>query len=155
MSYMKRSSRLSAALHVLVHLAQRPDVRFTSEDMATWWRTNPVVVRRALAGLRSAGLVSSTTGPGGGWRLAMPPRDISLAAIYSALDEHLQPLPNVSESPGCLVEAGVNALLADTWQELDRQLQAMLSDISLADLATRVPGWPHALGSTESRSPPT
>ena len=130
---MKRSSRLSAALHVLVHFAQHPDQRFTSESIAVWWRTNPVVVRRTLGGLRKLGLVSSVTGHGGGWALARSADSISLAEIYSALDEHLVAVE--PESPGCLVESAVNRLLSSTWQRLEDQLMQDLASISLADLA--------------------
>ena len=48
---MKRDSKLSSVLHVLLHLAhsERP---MTSEQMAAMLGTNPVLVRRVLAGLR-------------------------------------------------------------------------------------------------------
>ena len=55
---MKQSSRLSDVLHVLLHLADA-DVPLTSETLAGAMSTNPVVLRRLLAGLREAGLVAS------------------------------------------------------------------------------------------------
>ena len=136
MSYMKRSSRLSSALHVLIHFAQHPDQRFTSESIAVWWRTNPVVVRRTLGGLRNLGLVSSVTGHGGGWTLARPADSISLAEIYTALDERLMVVE--PESPGCLVESAVTSLLVTTWQRIEDQLMQDLAAISLADLAAGI-----------------
>ena len=48
---MKRDSRLSGVLHVLLHMAQRPGP-FTSETLAKAMETNPVVIRRIMAGLR-------------------------------------------------------------------------------------------------------
>jgi len=55
---MKHDSRLSAVLHTLLHMADagRP---MTSTELATHMNTNPVVVRRTMAGLRRAGFVSS------------------------------------------------------------------------------------------------
>jgi len=67
---MKRNERLSVALHVLLHMAERPSAAMTSEEMAACVGTNSVVIRRTFAGLREAGIVSSVKGHGGGWRIA-------------------------------------------------------------------------------------
>ncbi len=48
---MRNDSRLSRMLHVLIHMDQH-DQRTTSETIAQMLRTNPVVVRRTMAGLR-------------------------------------------------------------------------------------------------------
>ena len=57
-------TKLSSILHLLLHMAQseRP---FTSEELAGFLETNPVVVRRMLAGLRDLGYVSAGKGHGG------------------------------------------------------------------------------------------
>ncbi|TIN81526.1 MAG: Rrf2 family transcriptional regulator, partial [Mesorhizobium sp.] len=59
---MKRNSRLSSTLHILVHMAEKPEQALTSEQLATFIHTNPVVVRRTIAGLRDAGIVTSSRG---------------------------------------------------------------------------------------------
>ena len=61
---MKRDSRLSNVLHALLHMAEMEGPA-TSEAMAQAMQTNPVVVRRLMAGLRYAGFVSSAKGHGG------------------------------------------------------------------------------------------
>src|SRR5215216_4074782 len=86
--YMPRSSRFSVALHVLAHLVEAPEPQ-TSEHLAECVDTNPVVVRRALAGLREAGVVTSSRGTGGGWVLAREAADITLRDVYTALGERL------------------------------------------------------------------
>ena len=48
---MKRDSRLSSMLHLLIHMAQAGQP-LTSEALARMLKTNPVLVRRTLAGLR-------------------------------------------------------------------------------------------------------
>jgi DNA-binding IscR family transcriptional regulator len=63
---MKQSSQLSDVLHVLLHLAQA-QAPLTSEALAGAMKTNPVVLRRLMAGLRDAGFVTSEKGHGGGW----------------------------------------------------------------------------------------
>jgi hypothetical protein len=57
-SYMKRDSRLSGVLHVLLHMAER-DAPVTSEVLAKAMDTNPVVIRRVMSGLRDQGYVRS------------------------------------------------------------------------------------------------
>src|SRR3989344_1359708 len=81
---MKRDSRLSNVLHALLHMAEMEGPA-TSEAMAQAMQTNPVVVRRLMAGLRYAGFVSSAKGHGGGWVLSCPLTDITLRDIYEAL----------------------------------------------------------------------
>ena len=55
---MKRDSKLSAILHVLLHMAEGGDKPATSETLAAAMQTHPVVLRRLMAGLREAGLVA-------------------------------------------------------------------------------------------------
>ena len=66
---MKRDSKLSGVLHVLLHMAEAHGP-VKSETMANMLHTNPVVIRRLLAGLRNQGFVQSEKGHGGGWRLS-------------------------------------------------------------------------------------
>lgn len=130
---MKRDSRLSVALHVLLHMAQH-DEALTSEQMAAWVQTNPVVIRRTFAGLRQAGIVASTKGHGGGWRIGRPLSAISLAQVQDALDEPIITLGKADESPGCLVEQAVNAALDDAVAQARALLARKLAAVSLADL---------------------
>ena len=132
---MKRNSRLSSTLHILVHMTETQEHALTSEQLATFIHTNPVVVRRTIAGLRDAGIVTSSRGHGGGWQLGRAPEKISLAEISAALGETLLPFSTEPESPGCLVEQAVIAVLDDFRITAERLLAEKLSRITLADLA--------------------
>ncbi|TIT03081.1 Rrf2 family transcriptional regulator [Mesorhizobium sp.] len=127
---MKRNSRLSSTLHILVHMAETQERALTSEQLATFIHTNPVVVRRTIAGI-----VTSSRGHGGGWQLGRAPEKISLAEISAALGETLLPFGTEPESPGCLVEQAVIAALDDFRVAAERLLAEKLSRITLADLA--------------------
>ncbi len=59
----------------------------TSEAAATMLETNPVVVRRTLAGLRNAGYVHSVKGHGGGWSLTRGLDGMTMLDVHRALDE--------------------------------------------------------------------
>lgn len=134
-SYMKRDSRLSGILHVLLHMAES-DKPATSEALAKAMNTNPVVIRRIMAGLRDRGYVRSDKGHGGGWTLARDLSQITLRDIYNALGSpSLLAIGNRMESPGCLVEEAVNAALSQTFQEAEQLLLTRLSEVTLAMLS--------------------
>ncbi|ARU03704.1 transcriptional regulator [Comamonas serinivorans] len=132
---MKRDSRLSSALHALLHMAER-EGSITSEALAHCLGTNPVVVRRTMGYLRNAGIVTSDRGHAGGWRIRADLAMVSLRQLHEALGEPaLFAIGNHHESPDCLVEQSVNAALAGTLAEAEALLIQRFSAITLADLA--------------------
>lgn len=131
---MKGDSRLSGILHVLLHMAQGCGPH-TSETLARALRTNPVVIRRTMAGLRDRGLVSSEKGHGGGWTLARAPEEITLRDIYEALGSPpLLAIGNREEAPPCLVEQAVNAALGPPLREAEALLWDRFGEVSVATL---------------------
>lgn len=132
---MRSDSRLSRMLHVLLHMA-RHDAPFTSEQIATMLGTNPVVVRRTMAGLRDAGYVRSEKGHGGGLTIACDLAQVTLLDIHHAVGgPHLFAIGNGSDNPECAVERVVNAALDDALRQAEALLIARLGSIALADLA--------------------
>lgn len=133
-----RNERLSAALHVLLHMTQQPERPMTSEELAVCVRTNPVVIRRTLAGLREAGIVSSIKGHGGGWRLARDASTVSLAEIQKALGERVVSLTSEVDPPRCLLLQAVVHSLDEAVREAEQVLDRRLSNLTLADLVSSV-----------------
>lgn len=132
---MKRDSRLSGVLHVLLHMAET-NVPMTSEALANMMKTNPVVIRRVLAGLREHQLVCSAKGHGGGWQICRALDTITLHDIYLALDEPtLLAMGNRTEAPGCLVEAAVNSALNHAFLEAETLLLNHFRNVTLAQLS--------------------
>lgn len=132
---MKRDSRLSGVLHVLLHMAQQ-DRPMTSEVLAKAMETNPVVIRRIMGGLREAGYVRSEKGHGGGWTLACDLSKVTLADIYAALGEPtLLAMGNRTEAPGCLVEQAVNAALSQAFADAEALLLERFGQVTLAMLS--------------------
>jgi DNA-binding IscR family transcriptional regulator len=133
---MKRDSRLSGVLHVLLHMAEH-DGPVTSTLLARAMGTNPVVIRRIMAGLRDQGYVRSEKGHGGGWSLADDWGRISLKDIYDALGcPSLLAIGNRTEAPGCLVEKVVNAALDPAFRDAEALLLSRLGEVTLATLST-------------------
>ena len=132
---MKRDSRLSGVLHVLLHMAEenRP---MTSEQLSRTLSTNPVVIRRIMACLRDMCIVQSERGHGGGWTISRDLASVSLRDVYTALGEPMVfALGNRQEMPDCLVEQAVNAALDDAFHEAEALLIQRLGEVTLADLA--------------------
>lgn len=122
-------------LHLLLHMAHagRPLI---SEELARMLHTNPVLVRRTLAGLRERGLVSSEKGHGGGWVIAKPLGAITLWDVYEALGEpELFAIGHRSEQSGCLVEQAVKASLDQTLAAAEALVLARLREVTLATLS--------------------
>ncbi len=89
-----------------------------------------------MSGLRSAGIVSSSKGHGGGWVLERGLDQITLLQIYEALGEPtLFAIGPAQDTPECLVEQAVDAHLAKAMEQAAQVLRAELSRTSLADIA--------------------
>lgn len=132
---MKMDSRLSGVLHVLLHMAEH-EGPVTSDDLARAMSTNPVVVRRVMAGLRDAGYVRSEKGHGGGWSIACDLGQVTLLDIYRAIGAPAPfALGHRNEHPDCLVEQAVNAALDASLKEAEQILLARLGQVTLADLS--------------------
>ena len=132
---MKRDSRLSSILHVLLHMAEKSEP-LTSETLATFLATNPVVIRRTMASLRDAGFVRSEKGHGGGWVIACDLTKVTMRDIHETLGApSLFAIGNRTESPGCIVEQAVNAAMSEGFREAEALLMDRLGRITLADLA--------------------
>ena len=108
----------------------------TSEFIAAMLRTNPVVVRRTMAGLREAGYVRSEKGHGGGWIIACDLEQVSLLDIHRAVGgTRIFAISNEHADPNCLIEQLVNKALEDALQEAEALLIKRLDEVSLAELA--------------------
>lgn len=133
---MKRDSRLSGVLHCLLHMAELGGKPATSESLAHAMQTNPVVIRRLMAGLRDAGLVASAKGHGGGWVLSCSLEHITLRDIHEAVGAPaLLAVGHREENPGCLVEQAVNGALEKAYRDAERLLLERLRGVTLAALS--------------------
>ncbi|MDH3321077.1 MAG: Fe-S cluster assembly transcriptional regulator IscR [Betaproteobacteria bacterium] len=84
--------------------------------------------------LRRRRLVSSVRGPGGGYRLAQPMQNVSVAEIVIAVDEPLDATQcggkeNCADDKRCMTH--------DLWATLNNRIHEYLSSVSLADLVAQ------------------
>lgn len=148
---MRRDTRLSRLLHLLLHMARAPSP-LTSETLATLLGTNQVVVRRMLAGLREQGHVHSEKGHRGGWTLARPLADITLLDVHQALGApSLFAVDLPTDHPTCLLEKAAQKALQGALADAEHVLQQRLGAINLATIAATVEAQlpPHGRPSTD------
>ncbi|MEN8215475.1 MAG: Fe-S cluster assembly transcriptional regulator IscR [Pseudomonadota bacterium] len=84
--------------------------------------------------LRRRGLVDSTRGPGGGYRLSRAADAIAVAEVISAVDESVDAtrckgLQNCQDSRACLTH--------QLWTDLSEQIHDFLGDITLAHVLNK------------------
>ena len=131
---MRADSRLPRVLHVLLHLEQIEDP-VTSERIGQMLGMNPSLVRRTMAGLRNAGFVGAAKGHGGGWHLAKPLSEISLAQVYQAIGSpQLFAVGQSDDAPTCLLERAANAATAMALETARAAFDAALTQVTVADL---------------------
>jgi Rrf2 family transcriptional regulator, cysteine metabolism repressor len=91
-----------------------------------------------LLQLKGAGLVLSTRGASGGYRLARPAESISLGEVLSAVDG-----PDTTvRGPHCAMRP-MAAVLASVWDRVEAAERAVLDRTTIADLAEQgsAPEW--------------
>ena len=132
--YMIRDGRLSFTLHVLLHM-YRAEGALTSEALGPMMKTNPVVIRRTMAGLRRAGIVRSEKGHGGGWSLGRKLDDVTLAEVYDALGVSAPfNIAHRQKSPRCLLERAVNRALTTALADAEAVLVKRFQRLTVADV---------------------
>ncbi len=135
---MPSDTRLSRMLHVLIHM-DRISGPVTSEVISRMLDTNPVVVRRTMAGLRAAGYLTSVKGHGGGWALARSLDTVSLRDIHEALGSpKVLAIGLADDNPKCLIEQAVNEALKDAMAEAEHRLLTRFGEVTIGTLSRNI-----------------
>jgi Rrf2 family protein len=132
---MRVSAKVDYALRAMVELAAHPDGLTTADQLATAQKIPPKFLESILAQLRSGGLVASQRGAEGGYRLAKPAGEISIADVIRELEGPIATVRGVR--PDELEYAGAAEPLREIWLELRAQMRGVLEQTTLADLVTK------------------
>jgi len=88
--------------------------------------------------LKKAGLVTSTRGPKGGYRLARPASGVSLGEIIRALEGPVQPVPcETMEEDGSPCDYLERCVTREVWREAGRILSGYFDSVTLEELCRR------------------
>jgi Rrf2 family protein len=132
---MRVSAKVDYALRAVAELAAAPPGHVTAERLASAQDIPPKFLENILLELRRAEIVASQRGADGGYRLAKPATEISLADVIRAVEG---PIATVRGSrPEEVSYTGSAAGLRDVWIELRASMRGVLEETSLADLVAR------------------
>ena len=131
---MQLSTKGRYAVMAMTDLAGRGDARATSlAEIAQRQQISQAYLEQLFARLRRRGLVTAHRGPGGGYRLARPAAETSVADVVIAVDEPLKAIRCGGGERGCMKD-GARCLTHDLWEETGRHIRDYLAGVSLADV---------------------
>ena len=121
---------------VMAQLAQATDAVVTASDIASAAGLPAPTVAKILKRMGRSGLVSSTRGIHGGYALARPAGQISVADIITSLEGPLEVTACVDGASGeaCTVES--MCLIRGCWDRVNAAVSHTLKSMSLAEIAT-------------------
>jgi FeS assembly SUF system regulator len=118
---------------VLACLAARPEERLTATSVAERTRLGLPTVSKLLKSLQRAGLVASSRGAHGGYRLARPAARISAAEIIDAIEGPVAITECSGNHSACDLETVCSTGTA--WQRVNLAIRRSLDELSLAQLS--------------------
>lgn len=134
---MQISSRFTVALHIFTAVdVFKDDYKVTSDFLAGSIGTNPVIIRKLLTQLKSAGLITVARGPGG-IELTKDLSEISFYDVYEAIEPveggdlfRFHEAPN----PECPVGRNIHALLDEKLKDIQDTMEERMKHYTLMDL---------------------
>ncbi|GMQ96411.1 MAG: Fe-S cluster assembly transcriptional regulator IscR [Gammaproteobacteria bacterium] len=120
---------VTAMLDLALHGGERP---IPLADISRRQGISLSYLEQLFACLRRKGLVKSTRGPGGGYRLAAPVDQVWVGDIVKAVHEDLPAKGQLSVD-----QPHYRCFLDQIWMELSREIEAFLGSVSLAHVMGR------------------
>jgi FeS assembly SUF system regulator len=117
---------------MLAHLARNPDDVRSAADIAAKTGIALPTASKLLKALARNGLVTSTRGANGGYRLARAAADISAAEIIDALEGPVSITECSGSDSHCDIEEACN--VGNAWQRINVAIRNALQEVSLVDL---------------------
>lgn len=129
---MQVNAKVDYALRALTELVDTGPGPVKAEAIARAQGIPLKFLENILLELRHAGIVLSQRGQVGGYRLARPAEEISLAEVIRVVDG---PLANVRGlSPERVEYTGGAVALRDVWIALRANMRAVLEQVTIADV---------------------
>ena len=133
---MNVTSKGRYALRVMLDLAQHPDEGYISlKTIADRQRVSMKYLEIIVSSLKKAGLVDSTRGKEGGYKLNRTPAEYGVGDILRCIEDNLAPVSCI-KSGSVFCERASECMTVPMWMELDDIINAYLDTVSLEDLLT-------------------
>lgn len=131
---MHVTAKADYAMRAMVEIAVAADGRAKAEEIAAAQDIPLGFLRGILTDLRRAGLITSQRSANGGFRLARPAAEITIAEVVRSVEGPLALVRGLR--PTELDYPGATAPLQDVWIALRANLRAVLDHTTIADVAT-------------------
>jgi Rrf2 family iron-sulfur cluster assembly transcriptional regulator len=122
---------VTAMLDLAIHHKHGP---VTLNDISQCQGISLSYLEQLFARMRKSGLVEGVRGPGGGYRLALPAEQITIAKIIGSVDEKVDATLCAGRED---CQEGERCLTHDLWCELSQQIYNYLDGITLAEFIQR------------------
>jgi Rrf2 family cysteine metabolism transcriptional repressor len=121
----------------MLHLAARHGTREPApiREIAASFAIPQRFLVQILLQLKNAGLVASVRGTTGGYQLARPPEEISLAQVVAVIEGSQRTATNNAPP-----DSTARRVLAQIWQQAAAAQRERLQSVTLADLLRRIGG---------------
>ncbi|GAB4582416.1 RrF2 family transcriptional regulator [Nocardia sp. IFM 10818] len=130
---MHITAKVDYAVRTLVEIAKAQQDSVKADAIVLAQDIPPKVLESVAADLRKGGLVTSRRGPDGGYRLARPAGQISIADVIRTVEG---PLASVrGQRPEDVAYTGAAEPLQRVWIGLRVNIRAVLERVSIADIA--------------------
>ena len=118
---------------VLASLAQEPERHRAATELAERTRLSGPTVSKVLKELQRAGMVVSSRGSHGGYRLARHPEQITAAQILDVFEGPIA----ITECSSALSHCGIehSCRVGSAWQRVNAAIRRALEDVTLRQLA--------------------
>ena len=131
---MNVTSKGRYALQVMLDLAQHREEGFISlKTIADRQGYSMKYLEMIVGSLKKAGLVDSSRGKEGGYKLIKEPEEYSAGEILRAIEGNLAPVSCI-KAGGVSCEHAAACLAIPMWKELDELTSNYLDNVTLADL---------------------
>lgn len=131
---MRVSAKADYAIRAAIELALAGEGPVKGDAIAKAQEIPPNFLENILADLRNAGLVASRRGAEGGYWLARPAGEVTLADVIRAVDGPLANVRGIRSEQ--VAYSGSAEPLRDVWIAVRASLRRVLERVTLADLAS-------------------
>ena len=131
---MRISAKADYAVRAVLELATAPaGTSLSAREIAAAQEIPQNFLENILTELRRAGIVRTRRGADGGYQLAQPPDDVTVADVLRAVEGPLAAVQGVR--PDQLAYEGAAQKLPEVWVALRASLRDVLEHVTLADIA--------------------
>jgi len=125
-------------LRALIDLAEHYESRsiVQAKDIAQRQAIPKDYLALIMIDLRKAGLVQSIRGPGGGYRLARPPAELTMGEALRVLDGPVTLLDCTTDLGFGECSISLRCRMRNVWIEANRAVMAILDATTIADLCS-------------------